>query len=89
MGRPYVKWKTDDEWLYIQLGNIPFDTFTNALDSFKQKVYHKVWRSDLRAWQVPKSAMETVALFAHESFGVGTLCYWDDPQPPEQLELFG
>lgn len=84
--RPAAVYWEDHDSIYLRFEGITYAHFNTILYSFKNRVPNVVWYPDLKAWKLPKTELQEVAVFAHEMFGRASLHFRGD-KPPEQLEL--
>jgi len=63
------------------------DRLLRELSTLKDRVRDKKWLSNKGYWQIPKSDLQIIALFAYERFGPDTLIPIKSGSLPRQMEL--
>jgi hypothetical protein len=72
--------------LYVRFQNVDDSYFSTVLKRFKTQFPKARWCPDCKAWELPKTDLQNVALFTYEVFGKRSLRFLDD-DTPRQLTL--
>jgi len=72
--KPMAIWWTDELWLYVRFENVEYSYFDEVLSRFKESLPKNAdWHPEVKAWRLPKTAMQGLALFVQEVFGDNSL----------------
>jgi hypothetical protein len=83
---PMVVYWEDNDAIYLRFEGVTYPHFNTVLYSFKNRIPHAVWLSDIKAWRISNQELQEVAIFAYEVFGRSSLRL-RGYRPPQQLEL--
>ncbi len=86
--KPIVVWWTDNRWLYARFQNVDRPVFRLVLQEFKRCVPNvRKWCPEMKAWRLPRTDMQHLALFAQRVFGEDSLIPRDILDRPIQTKL--
>ena len=84
---PHIEWFADAQSLYIRFARVPRSQFGRLLDYLQGTISSYKWNAEKRAWELPHSDIQAVALFAELNFGKNAMVYIGRNPQPQQLGL--
>lgn len=84
---PIIEFDTDEDFIYLRFRYLSRPRLMLELELLKHRIGDRRWLPDERCWQLAKTDLQVIALFAYERFGPNTLIPIKKSRKPSQMEL--
>ena len=72
--KPVASFWYKNDSLFVRFEFITRSEFNSILQKFKQRFPESEWMASEKAWKLPSTQTQNLALFTHEIFGDTSLC---------------